>query len=1121
MRTLLDLSGNDQLPAGFRLQRLEVYNWGTFHNHIWRIEPCGQMALLTGENGSGKSTLVDALITLLVPNQRRNYNQSASEGKRERSELSYVRGAYGKLQSEEGYAARIQYLRDNNSYSVLLAYFRNEGLQLDVSLAQVFWLQDGLRKFYVVASVPLTISDHFSHFQTILELKKQLQRLPGVEVEEQFNHYSRRFRKLLGLRSEKAMDLFNQTVTIKEIGQLNDFVRQHMLEKTDAAEKITQLQEHYQNLMLAYGAMQKAEHQLTLLQPLAAEARKYEQAQEEIKHLRGCQAAIPTYFAGKKWQLLVETLSAVEAAYAQAQDKLRQLDDQLTTLREQDKSLAIAISNDETGRRLRELEQEIIHLQQNKQRKQDDASQYAKLARTFNLPAEPDEATFQQSKQQLSTIGKQLEKQSTQAAEQLRQAHKKEDALSEQLEEIQKEWDSLHGRTSQIPRTNLELRDRILQATAIAEADIPFIGELLQVKPGERAWQGAIERLLHNFGLRLLVPERHYRRFTNYVNQTNLRGRLVFHRVPEVDRRQPHRPDDPRALIHKLAIKPDSAYYQWIENELLERYDYTCCQDLAEFERASRAITITGLSKSGREQHEKDDRRPLDDHRYYVLGWNNADKMRAIEHEKRELEQNLKQVITATNRVKQQQKESNQKQQDYNALLQFNDYARIDWHTDAIHLTGLQAQKERLEQSSDRLQQLKFEQADIQNQIAKVAEAEQEKTKEVARYEEKISNYKRQITDSKTDVREVDEQTMIKYVPQIQTQLSEPITLNNIDKLRWNVNQHFQKAIESTQGRINIFVGNLRQMMQIYKDAYPAETADFDANVAAIAEFDQELARIERDDLPQYTQRFKSLLNEKVIEAIALLQADLYKYVEEIEENITNLNQSLRTIDYTPDTYIQLQTEASRDAEIREFKQALKECLADVGRQRTAESYEASFQKVRILIERFKDDPRWTNKVTDARQWLNFAAIERYRADDSEKHYYSDSSGKSGGQKTKLAYTILASAIAFQFGLERGQTRSKTFCFVVVDEAFSRSDENNSRYAMRLFQELGLQLLVVTPMTGIHIVEPYISACHFVWNNSEGNKSQVHTMTIEKFREERERFTQNGNDVQATIEQQP
>jgi len=48
--------------------------------------------LLTGANGSGKTTLIDALLTLLVPSNKRFYNQSSgAEIKKERDEnLQYV-----------------------------------------------------------------------------------------------------------------------------------------------------------------------------------------------------------------------------------------------------------------------------------------------------------------------------------------------------------------------------------------------------------------------------------------------------------------------------------------------------------------------------------------------------------------------------------------------------------------------------------------------------------------------------------------------------------------------------------------------------------------------------------------------------------------------------------------------------------------------------------------------------------------------------------------------------------------------------------------------------------------------------------------------------------------------
>ena len=61
--------GSDQTLSGFRLQRLEVFNWGTFDGRVWTLRADGRNALLTGDIGSGKSTLVDAVTTLLVPDQ--------------------------------------------------------------------------------------------------------------------------------------------------------------------------------------------------------------------------------------------------------------------------------------------------------------------------------------------------------------------------------------------------------------------------------------------------------------------------------------------------------------------------------------------------------------------------------------------------------------------------------------------------------------------------------------------------------------------------------------------------------------------------------------------------------------------------------------------------------------------------------------------------------------------------------------------------------------------------------------------------------------------------------------------------------------------------------------------
>uniref|UniRef100_UPI004038F3DA ATP-binding protein n=1 Tax=Segatella hominis TaxID=2518605 RepID=UPI004038F3DA len=113
--------------AGFKLDYLEVWNWGTFDQKVYCMNTQGNNSLLTGANASGKSTLVDALLTLLVPLKRqRFYNQSSGvEKKGNRTEESYFFGNYGNQQQEGAASTTTLRLRDKGARSVLLASFCN------------------------------------------------------------------------------------------------------------------------------------------------------------------------------------------------------------------------------------------------------------------------------------------------------------------------------------------------------------------------------------------------------------------------------------------------------------------------------------------------------------------------------------------------------------------------------------------------------------------------------------------------------------------------------------------------------------------------------------------------------------------------------------------------------------------------------------------------------------------------------------------------------------------------------------------------------------------------------------------------------------------------------------
>ena len=287
--------------AGFRLQRLEVLNWGTFDQRPWSLDLAGGTSLLTGENGSGKSTLVDGLLTLLVPNRGRNYNQASGDAgkKKERNEKSYVQGAYARTRSEEGYESKSKYLREKGDISVLLAYFSDHTLQKEVSLAQVLWIDKGsVRKFFVIADAELKM-EHFTQCKDVSLLKRTLKE-NNVELFDNFSVYALQFRRRFGLSSDKALDLFNQTVSIKEIDGLNKFVRDHMLEAEDMRPKIDGLQQGYENLTISHTAIKKAREQLEALMPLTKDADKYQKLEREVASLERAKVVAPAFFCGSK-----------------------------------------------------------------------------------------------------------------------------------------------------------------------------------------------------------------------------------------------------------------------------------------------------------------------------------------------------------------------------------------------------------------------------------------------------------------------------------------------------------------------------------------------------------------------------------------------------------------------------------------------------------------------------------------------------------------------------------------------------------------------------------------------------------------------------------------------------
>ncbi|MEL1135916.1 ATP-binding protein [Desulfitobacterium sp. THU1] len=1103
---------------GFRLHKLEVYNWGTFDGKVWTFSPQGETSLLTGDVGSGKSTLVDALTTLLVHPRKVAYNKAADSSAKERSVTSYVRGYFGQKRSSEG-NGQPDSLRDTNHYSVILATFLDQGLSQHVTLAQFFWFPDPQKspvRFYIVADKEMWITQDFARFNNdVRALKKRLKTGSRIQIYEDYTRYAEVFRRKFGIVQEQALDLFQQTISMKKVEALTDFVRTNMLEVPDTAKDVDKLIKHFHDLNGAHEAVLKAKQQIQLLAPLVDQGNHCLRLEDKQKLLNQARQALGPWFAERRLDLLSVEIAKQEqklilAVAAREQAEVIQRD-----LAEKIKGIERAIYAN-GGDALERLAQDIETDRRTLERLKKNMETYTRYAQILRLPT-PNSLVFFLANQRRLVEFKQSEEEVQRGLkEDLKTAVTEEGKARRAADQIDEELASLRSRTSSIPREFVEKRRQLCQVLQIGEEELPFVGELLEVRAGEESWEGAIERLLHSFSLSLLVPERHYQAVMQWVDRTQLGMRLVYYRVQDVGRPSTSSLQNSFSAAEKLNIRPGTPFGVWLSKELRQRFAHVCCETMEQFRREAQAITQSGQMKTGGKRHEKDDRHGINDRRRYVLGFSNQRKIAALEESEQTLRDEAQFYLEEMDEIYRKQQESQERVQAVAGMVNIDDFADIDTNTAEKDIEEKEKLKRKLEQENDILQGL-------QNQLTELMQKQETHVTVVvkAHKDERTMEDDRKalLRDKESTVKVVAEATLAMreevypYLEQHQSDAfrNSGLTLDNGRMLERDYLDWIERERNTLADEVSRLKNKMVKAMQDYNYKYPEETREIDSDLESLPEYDRMLVQLQGDGLPAFEQRFKQLLHENTINQIALFQAKLKQAQDTIQTRIEQINGSLNAIDYNEGRYIRLEYAETYDTDIKEFRVQLKACTEGALSGPEDEQYaETKFLQVKAIIERFRGRPgeterdeRWTKKVIDVRNWFLFAASERWRETDEEYEHYTDSGGKSGGQKEKLAYTILAASLVYHFGLEGQESRPQSFRFVVIDEAFLKSSDESARFGLELFKKLELQLLIVTPLLKIPTIAKFIAHVGFVHHDDVKHQSMLRDISIQEYEQER------------------
>ena len=149
--------------------------------------------------------------------------------------------------------------------------------------------QGKVDKVYIVEKKKLSIEGDFNDLGDVDNLRRIIKDR-NLTVFDSFTAYHKKFESMLfmdtDLGNRSPMSIFNQAVCIKDVKDLTQFIREHMLDDGGSKEKLVALQERFDDLRSTHRRIETASYQLEQLDVIRDTHESFQKANEERVHTR-------------------------------------------------------------------------------------------------------------------------------------------------------------------------------------------------------------------------------------------------------------------------------------------------------------------------------------------------------------------------------------------------------------------------------------------------------------------------------------------------------------------------------------------------------------------------------------------------------------------------------------------------------------------------------------------------------------------------------------------------------------------------------------------------------------------------------------------------------------------
>jgi uncharacterized protein YPO0396 len=1057
------LAGPNSDPS-FLLRQLEVYNWGPFHGlHRADFDPAG--TAIIGPTGSGKTTLVDALMTLLVAQPR--YNLASTGGhESDRTLIEYVRGVLG----GDGADGRQAVARPGKTMSGVCATYIAGDQTL--RLAALFWTEgtgnaaeDLKRRWVFSLADDQTLEKwlRMLHGDGLRDLLKMGRETADLRFFDSKRSFLERVRKFFDV-GDNAFTLLNRAAGLKQLNSIDEIFRELVLDDRSAFDRALEVAAEFDNLAAIHAELELAQKQLESLLPVREENEKRVKSLAKTETCRILKTILPVWFAtqgesrwGAEADRLRQNIESLQQTIDADERRACDLRLNVDSLREQYLELG--------GNVIGALESTIAAQSKLVDERRRHARQYLQWISKFGLSDELSESALRSNQaalaQRLESERRQHAAYQTQTLEALSEAREEE----HRLREIESSLLKVKQRPgSNIPPAFQDFRAELAAQLSLNESELPFLAELIEVKPAESAWRGAIERAIGTDRLRLLVPQPSLDLALRWVNHRDNRMHV---------RLQAAEPDEerPRFFADGYVAKLNFKSHPLIDTakKMLAGRDLHCVAAADQLRSVQHALTIQGMISGRQGKFDKQDQRRLDQD--WMTGFDNKDQLESLA---RQLLAAREKQVTARDKANNLQARLAQCDELLKliATLLELDFATIDLPTAEADLNRSNERLQTLLDPDSDASQARARYATENQRLESLRKSIEAQRTELGVFESKLSDAEQEVARAKSRTGKgltEDELLLANKRFELPPQLH-PKRLRDEE----------ERAAKEAENRLNEqltrdaeIAQQLVRKMEIAKRVDSGALADVGSDLDDVTHYLDRLRVLQDEALPEKRTRFLEYLNRSSDQGVTQLLASIDEEVDAIEQRIGELNQTLVKVDFRSGRYLQLQPQRMKDERLRALNVAMQKVRSAALKDDGGDSHFKALQGMVTILREAGENRRLqgSKALLDPRFRLQFFVVEVDRQTGFRSPPRTGSQSGSGGEKELMASHILTASLSY--ALCPAAATRPLYGTVILDEAFSKSSPSAASRIIEALRIFSLHPIFVTPNKEIGLLKQH------------------------------------------------